>query len=106
MIDPISAAITLAVFGAGWLVHLKRATKREQPKPICLCEHHYGTHDPETGECLARVEESSYIAGTGYRDLWVTCACVRYTGPQPVEQYWVPPAADMSIVTAPREVDR
>lgn len=108
MIDPVSMLAGVGLLGAGWLVgrHGRLKSRPEQPKPWCMCGHHYGAHDPETDECLARIEESTYIAGTGYRDLWVTCPCVLYTGPQPVEQYWVPPAADMSIVTAPREIDR
>lgn len=103
MIDPLSVAITLGVFGAGWLVG-RRARLRARPKqkpPVCLCEHHYGTHDPETGECNA-----SELQEVNLVDKWADCPCVRYTGPVPVEQYWVPPAADMSIVTAPRALDR
>lgn len=103
MIDPAGALIAAALFAAGWLTGrlLRLRATPKQPHPWCLCEHHYGTHDPETGAC--RGGEYDRL---NYADEWVGCRCVRYTGPQPVEQYWVPPAADMSIVTAPREVDR
>lgn len=103
MIDPFSVAITLGVFGVGWLVgrHARLQAGPKQPQPICLCEHHYGAHDPATGACNA-----AELERVNYTDKWADCACLRYTGPQPVEQYWVPPAADMSIVTAPREIDR
>jgi hypothetical protein len=101
--DPLSVAITLGVLGVGWLIgrHGRLKSAPKQPKPICLCGHQYGAHDPNTGDC-----GTAELERVNYRDVWSDCACVRYTGPQPVEQYWVPPAADMSIVTAPREVDR
>lgn len=110
MIDPVSAALTAALFGSGWLAgrfaRLRRTPKIVQVKPICLCGHHYGTHDPETGACGTQYTVSVTPKFGGYAyDTWVECACVRYTGPQPVEQYWVPPAADLSIVTAPRPLE-
>lgn len=110
MIDPISVAIAAAVFVGGWLTgrhaRLKRAPRR-QPEPWCLCEHQYGAHDPETGACGTQdTERFQEHPGGMYADVWVTCPCVRYTGPQPIEQYWVPPSADMDIVTAPRPVER
>lgn len=109
MIDPISAAIVLGAVASGWLIgrygRLKAHPK--QPLPICLCQHHYGTHDPTSGGCTAEFKERFQQSAGGYqKDVWRSCSCVRYTGPQPVESYWVPPAADMSIVTAPRETDR
>ncbi len=111
MIDPVSIAIAAAVFAAGWLVgrHGRlRALGNQKPvevKPICMCGHHYGTHDPTTGVCGAESKQRfQEYAGGDYGDVWVRCPCVRYTGPQPVEQYWVAPHADMSIVTAP--IDR
>lgn len=95
MIDPASVAITLALLGAGWLLgrHARLRTTLKSVQPICLCKHAYGFHAPQTGACQKR-------DGWGGR-----CDCRRYTGPQPVEQYRVPPAADMSIITAPRAVE-
>lgn len=103
MIDPISVAVAAVVFVGGWLTGRHARLKRtpRQPKPWCLCGHQYGAHDPSTGECVEQEKERA-----NYTDIWVTCSCVRYTGPQPVEQYWVPPSADMDIVTAPRPLDR
>lgn len=111
MLDPISVASTLGLFAAGWLfgrhARLKRTPERPQLRPMCMCAHHYGAHDPQTGACQAQDKERFQRSpGGNYRDVWVDCPCVRYTGPQPVEQYWVPPAADMSIVVAPRPVDQ
>lgn len=98
MIDPISLLVAAALLGAGWLLgrHARLKSAPKQPKPMCMCDHHYGTHDAETGAC-----QEAWTEKVNYHDTWVNCSCVRYTGPQPIEQYWVPPSADMSIVTAP-----
>lgn len=109
MIDPFSVAIALALLGAGWLAgrHARlRAAKPPKPvQPICLCEHHYGAHSPDTGACNASDMRSFFDDNRGRYQEALDCACLRYTGPQPIEQYWVPPAADMSIITAPRAVE-
>lgn len=109
MIDPLSVLVAAVVFVAGWLAgrHARLKSAPKQPKPICMCGHHYGTHDPENGICQTQyVERFQERPTSGHKDIWVSCDCVRYTGPQPVEQYWVPPAADMNIVTAPRAIER
>ena len=111
ILDLASVAVTLGALGTGWLLgrhaRLRRTPNQPgQPQPICLCGHHYGTHDSATGGCGAQSKERFQgRPGGDYCDVWIPCACVRYTGPQPVEQYWVPPAADMTIVTAPRPVE-
>jgi hypothetical protein len=101
--DPLSVLIAAAVFAAGWLVgrHARLKAKPKAPKPICMCGHHYGEHDPDTSVC-----NNQEIERINYSDKWVACACLRYTGPQPVEAYWAPPMADMNIVTAPRPIER
>lgn len=108
MIDPVSVGIAVALLGTGWLIgrHGRLKSRPKQPEPWCLCEHHYGAHDPETGECLASELRSRYTDAAGRHDVDYDCPCARYTGPEPIQQYWVPPAADMSIVTAPREIQR
>lgn len=109
MIEPMSAVVGAALLAVGWLIgrHARLKANPKAPKPICMGEHHYGTHDPETGECRAEHKERFRATAGGWeKDVWARCACLRYTGPQPVEQYWVPPAADMSIVTAPRPIER
>lgn len=110
MIDPVSVAIALALLGAGWLAgrhaRLKATPKPPVPvQPYCLCDHHYGAHDPDTGACNESEVHSFFSDKRGKYQEALDCACLRYTGPQPVEQYWVPPAADMSIITAPRAVE-
>lgn len=103
MIDPLSVAVTLGVLGVGWLLgrHARIKSAPKQPKPVCMCGHHYGTHDPKTGACGDGEDEQRWSSNKGTHFVTVSCSCVRYTGPQPIEQYWVPPSADMSIVTAP-----
>jgi hypothetical protein len=104
MIDPVSALVVLGSLGAGWLLGRHARLKSAPPKPpqpICLCGHAYGIHDPETGACNEAHIKRENRGGFIYTDE-IACPCLRYTGPQPVEQYWVPPAADMRIVTAPR----
>lgn len=102
--DPITLTVGAGLVGAGWLLgrvaRLKASPK--QPKPVCMCGHHYGTHDPESGACDVAGIEQRWTSSKGYHDVRTACPCVRYTGPQPVEQFWVPPAADMQIITAPR----
>jgi hypothetical protein len=105
VIDPVGALLVAGFFAAGWVVgrFARLGAKPKQPKPICLCEHQYGAHDPRTGKCRTQEKIRFQVKpALPSADVWVTCPCVRYTGPQPVEQYWVPPAADSSIVTAPR----
>jgi hypothetical protein len=105
MIDPISVGLTAAIFAAGWVAgrrSRRKAGPKSPPLPWCMCQHHYGAHDPQTGRCTSQhTERLQERPGGSYGDVWVDCSCRRYVGPQPVEQYWVPPAADMSIVTAP-----
>lgn len=101
--DPISMVIAAGLLATGWLLG-RYARLRRSPKPlqpVCLCGHHYGSHDPERGECM-----TEFVRTFNYQQVWRPCSCVRYTGPQPVEQYWVPPSADMSIVTVPRPTER
>lgn len=105
MIDPVSALVVLGSLGAGWLLgrHARlKSAPPEPPQPICLCEHAYGFHDPQTGACQEGTVVNFFSDKRGRYQETLRCDCRRYTGPQPVEQYWVPPAADMRIVTAPR----
>lgn len=106
MIDPVSVITAGVIFLVGWLTgrHAKLKTHPKPPEPYCLCGHHYGAHDPGDGTCRTRDTEDHYSTDRGDYQVTVPCPCRRYTGPQPVEQYWVPPASDMSIVTAPLPV--
>jgi hypothetical protein len=99
-------AVGLALFALGWLtgrIARRRAVRPAgQPDPVCLCGHHYGTHDPGTGACVAVEVVTMHSSRKGTYQADHPCPCLRYTGPQPIEQFWVPPVADAALVTAPR----
>jgi hypothetical protein len=104
MIDMLSVGIVSAATAIGYVAgsRRRRTGGNDNAKPICLCGEQYGAHDPETGACQGG-EYVSINQGNGrYKDVWVRCPCVRYTGPQPLETYWVSPIADANIVVAPR----
>ncbi len=103
MIDPLSVLVAAALFAVGWLTgrHARLKAVPAPVLPICTCGDAYGYHDPETGACNQATVVDFYSAAKGRHQKELPCGCLRYTGPQPVEQYWVAPAADMSIVTAP-----
>jgi hypothetical protein len=51
--DPVTVGLAVALLVAGWVTG-RYARLKSTPKPlqpICLCGHHYGTHDPKTGGC-------------------------------------------------------
>jgi len=106
-IDALPMLVGATLVGAGWLLgrhaRLKSVRGPEPVQPFCLCDHSYGHHDPKTGACNESTVCDFRSAEKGRYQRELACGCVRYTGPQPVESYWVPPAADMSIVTAPIE---
>jgi hypothetical protein len=102
--DPVTVALAAALFSGGWLVGRHARLKAKPPLPYCLCKHHYGDHDPDNGICQAAWQEKQRSWDKATRWVERGCNCVRYTGPQPVEQFWVPPAAEMTIITAPRPV--
>jgi hypothetical protein len=67
------------------------------PKPVeavCGCTHHHAVHDPKTGACNASVPVNRYSksgdwTGHDYRP----CACVNYSGPLPLPEYFAPEIA-------------
>ena len=107
MFDPLSLLAGATLVDAGWLTG-RHARLKAAPKPIlpiCLCEHAYGFHDPKTGACKEGTVVKLYSSARGQYQETLRCDCRRYTGPQPVEQYWVAPTADLHIATAPRLPD-
>lgn len=51
--DPVTVAMPAGLLATGWLIG-RHARLKHPPKPvqpICLCGHHYGTHDLRNGEC-------------------------------------------------------
>lgn len=67
--------------------YLGRATAPKVPeplKPVCSCEHGYGTH-AEGGLCKGAGREAIGWDIYGYATKWRTapCVCQRYDGPDP-----------------------
>jgi hypothetical protein len=59
-----------------------RRRGRKPPKPVtptCGCNHNVSYHDPKTGRCH---KISSYDGSQ--------CPCRRYTGPEPLPEYYAP----------------
>ena len=72
--------------------------RREDPKPVeavCGCTHHYSFHDPKTGACMASVAVDKYSEkGKQVGVEHLPCACVRYTGPEPLPTLFAPEIAE------------
>jgi hypothetical protein len=93
----ITGALILAAgIALGWLLRSLPA-RRKGPKPVeakCGCGHHHSMHDPETGACNATVQVGRYNQlgdWTGYEHK--PCACRRYSGPEPLPQFFAPEIA-------------
>jgi len=93
----ITGALILAAgIALGWLLR-SLPPRRKGPKPVeakCGCGHHHSMHDPETGACNATVQVGRYNKygdWTGYEHK--PCACRRYSGPEPLPQFFAPEIA-------------
>lgn len=81
------AGIALICLGLGyWMgvlhtLNKPRPITTTEPKPICGCKHHFSMHTKQ-GKCMDKVIRGSY---------WEPCPCVKYIGPVPVTEIWVPP---------------
>ena len=90
---------------------MRRKRREKTPEPVCGCRHNLAFHDPETGRCnhteqiILRNEEvvrhpSGNVVKSPYGELETIvvqtfagerrCGCVRYTGPEPLTQYYAP----------------
>lgn len=74
------AAILAAGMGIGRYWPAPR--RRRVPKavtPVCGCNHNVSFHDPKTGRChkISSMDSSQ-------------CPCRRYTGPEPLPEYYAP----------------
>jgi hypothetical protein len=78
------ALILLAGILVGRSLPARRVPKLPKPPdPICGCTHHYSYHDPENGlKCNVGIFVNGKPRGA--------CACVRYTGPEPLPLYFAP----------------
>jgi hypothetical protein len=93
----ITGALILAAgIVLGWLLRSLPA-RRKEPEPVkavCGCTHHHSMHDPQTGACHAAVEVSRYNQHGGWTGKeYKACACRRYSGPEPLPEYYAPEIA-------------
>ena len=60
----------------------------ELVEAVCGCTHHHSMHDPETGKCNAAVAVTAYdeYGGAAGKE-YASCACLRYSGPEPLPTY-------------------
>jgi hypothetical protein len=83
------------VLATGILIGRLLPERRKGPKAVealCGCTHHHSFHDPESGACNATVQVNQY--GGSY--LYEPCACRRYSGPEPLPEYYAPEIAGES----------
>lgn len=90
------AGLFASGFGVGLSIGLGRGMQKlvgEQRQPTtCDCEHNLSDHNPQTGECNCMVEVNKYHSnGTRVGKEWAACACKRYVGPLPPDNFYVLP---------------
>jgi hypothetical protein len=93
----ITGALILAIGILIGIALRSLPARRKDPEPVeavCGCTHHHSMHDPRTGACNAGVRVARYSAngaqtGYGHRP----CACVRYSGPEPIPLLYAPEIA-------------
>ena len=81
---------------AGILVGRFAPARRRRPKPprpveaVCGCTHGIHTHDPKTKECKASVKRYRYSTSEEREvfDKYAPCACVCYSGPEPLPEFF------------------
>lgn len=83
---------------AGILIGRFAPARRKGPKPpkqiapVCGCEHGFHDHDPDTGACNGLMKTYRYDPDSQCEvlDAYEPCTCRRYTGPEPLPQYYAP----------------
>ncbi len=101
----IGAGVFMAGMVTGrWWPARRRGPKPPKPvQPVCGCGHHFSLHDPETRACSGMVDGSREPVrsegGKVVKDYWgdvvfsrpkVPCGCRKYTGPEPLPEYYAP----------------
>lgn len=86
------AAILLAGILIGRFLPERRRKQRapDSVRPVCGCQHQYAFHDPESGQCSAQVEVHQWNRGRWAGMAREQCPCRRYTGPEPLPEYFAP----------------
>lgn len=92
--DPITAALTVVLLGAGYVGGRLRRRRKSPPPPdyTCRCEHGFHVHDPKTGACMASVQQESkwtlsraYVGPIATEYEYVPCPCQQYLGERPLD---------------------
>ena len=87
IIGMVILASACFIVGRGGL----QPTRKPPPIPMCACGHGLNTHDPQTRHCLSEVGRDRYnYLGTWAGRQYVPCPCVRYIGPIPLDDIWIP----------------
>jgi hypothetical protein len=95
--DPLSLLAGAAIFAAGIAVgRLRRSERRPRKGARCGCGHDFAFHDIKTGECHVVTKKAVAYDKWGTAREWAEdrCACRRYSGPEPLPQYYAPELAD------------
>lgn len=83
------ALIALGGTVLGFLLGRFRRGPKAAPKParpICGCKHHVSYHDGSRG-CHAQVRLKGIDGWLGDTEV---CECRKYTGPEPLPEYYAP----------------
>jgi hypothetical protein len=83
------AGIVIGVLGDRLLSRRGRVT---QVAAVCGCEHSIAFHDRATGKCSGMRKVASRWDKWGDPIGWTEepCGCRRYTGPEPLPQFYAP----------------
>jgi hypothetical protein len=84
-----AAIFALGALGGRFLPVRRRGPKAIQPE--CGCEHHRSFHEGGTGKCHYLEGKAIRFTG-GDPTAWekVACGCQKYTGPEPLPEYYAP----------------
>lgn len=106
----IEMLVGAAIFGGGQAVGFLLGRRRRRPaieaapvQPVCGCTHEWAYHDGQAGKChgtvKVTVKEGEPILDKGRRYIvghsgavyeWHECPCRRYSGPEPLPQFYAP----------------
>jgi hypothetical protein len=78
----VGAATVLAGMAVGSRRERHRHSRRGDPQPVCGCGHHASMHTSSTGPC------NEQLRSRVLRDPIGICKCQRYTGPEPLPEFY------------------
>lgn len=91
--DPIALGVGGCLVVVGYVAGLLTRRKSQAPErtgAICGCDHSLALHNAESGRCHGEIKrpDSYDEAGTYLGTQHVNCACQRYVGPKPLEEFF------------------